>query len=77
MTQEEMQKIFESLGLKEGIGKQSKTGKHTIQSPKQEEMITMLKSMKGIFMQQLQQEEAELSVLREKLVKAKKGGCDG
>lgn len=77
MTQDEMRKIFEGLGIKEGVGRQSKTGKHTIELPEQKRMAEILKSMKGIFQQQLAKEELELANLKEALVKAKKGGSNG
>lgn len=76
MTKEELQEILERLGVKEGVHQQ--TNKQAkLDMPKAKEMTSLLTAMKTMFERELMEEEAKIIALQEKMVKAKKGGCNG
>lgn len=76
MTKEEMQEILERLGVKEGVHQQTNKNA-TLEMPKAKEMVSLLTTMKEMFEKELKEEEAKIVALQEKMVKAKKGGCNG
>lgn len=78
MTPEELKEVLERLGMTEGV--QHKVTPKTIDLSKEGkvgEMVGLLESMKELFQREVMEEEAKIVVLREKEVKAKKGGCNG
>lgn len=77
MTEQDMREILDRLGIKEDTRYQTKTGKIDLEHPKQEELVSLMKEMKKLFEQEMAQEKVKLADLNEKLVKAKKGGCNG
>ena len=75
MTKEEMQELLERLGVKEGVHQQTKNA--TLEMPKAKEMVSLLTTMREMFEKEVREEEAKIVALQEKMVKAKKGGCNG
>ena len=76
MTKEEMQEILKRLGVKEGVHQQTNQNA-TIEMPKAKEKTSLLTAMKSMYEKELKEEEAKIVALQEKMVKAKKGGCNG
>lgn len=78
MTQEELKEILERLGMTEGVPHEVKP--KTVDLSKEGKVadaITLLESMKELFQREILEEEAKIVALKEKSVKAKKGGCNG
>lgn len=76
MTKDELQEILERLGVQEGVHQQTNK-KAKLEMPKAKEMTSLLTAMKTMFEREILEEEAKISALQEKMVKAKKGGCNG
>ena len=76
MTKEELNEILERLGVQEGVPKQMKESAN-LELPKAKELKVLMGSMKELFEREMLEEQAKLVSLREQLLKAKKGGCNG
>ena len=78
MTPEELKEVLERLGMTEGVPHKVKPKTVDISKEgKVGEMVGLLESMKELFQREIMEEEAKIVALREKAVKAKKGGCNG
>lgn len=76
MTKDEMKEILERLGITEGVPHQMKE-KGELEIPQAKQLVTLFTDMKTLFEKEILEEEAKIVALREQMVKAKKGGCNG
>ena len=78
MTPEELKDVLARLGMAEGVAHEVKPKKVDLSKEgKVGDMVGLLESMKELFQREIMEEEAKIVALREKAVKAKKGGCNG
>lgn len=78
MTKEELEEILERFGMKDGVPHEVREKKIDLSKEgKVGDMIGLLEAMKDLFQKEIMEEEAKIVQLREKAIKAKKGGCNG
>lgn len=78
MTKEELEEILERFGMKDGVPHEVREKKIDLtKEGKVGDMIGLLEAMKDLFQKEVMEEEAKIVQLREKAIKAKKGGCNG
>lgn len=78
MTKEELEEILARFGMKDGVPHEVREKKIDLtKESKVGDMIGLLEAMKDLFHKEIMEEEAKIVQLREKAVKAKKGGCNG
>lgn len=78
MTPKELEEILKRFGMEEGVPRDVEEKTINLSdNEKTKEVVSLLEGMKQLFQKEIMEEEAKIVALQEKLVKAKKGGCNG
>lgn len=78
MTPAELEALLKRLGMNEGEATPISPKKISLtDNPKVSELVSLFEGVREMLQKEVMQEEAKIVALQEKLVKKKKGGCNG